>query len=114
MRLFSTKHKVFWLVFLAAVVVCFALAVLGLHRREVARQTADILRPLIAADSRFQRVVIAVATNARVILEGSVNSDRDLSALRQLVEQAHVPLQPIFGVRVENHPPNSRIGSPSI
>jgi ABC-type enterobactin transport system permease subunit len=99
MPLFSTQHRFFWAVFLFAAAVCLALALLGLHRRALAIQTADILRPLIAADSRFQRVVVAVATNARVILEGSVSSDADISALRQLVEQAHVPSQPIFGVR---------------
>jgi len=106
MPLFSTQHRVFWVVFLAGAAVCLALALLGLHRRELAGQTADILRPLIAADSRFQHVVVALATNARVYLEGSVSSDTDLSALRRLVEQAHVPTQPAFGVRVESHPPN--------
>jgi hypothetical protein len=109
MPLFRTQHRLFWVAFLAVAAMCFALAISGLHRRNLARQTADVLRPLLADDSRFHRVVVAVLTNARVILEGSVTSDADLSALRQLVEQAHVPSQPIFWVRVENHPPNTSL-----
>jgi hypothetical protein len=106
MRFFSTQHKLFWLVFLTAVSVCFVIALSGLHRHRNAGRTADILRPMLASDTRFQKVVVALATNARVYLEGSVNSAADLEALHRLVEQTKLPSQPAFSVRIDSNPPN--------
>jgi hypothetical protein len=109
MELFSTQHKVFWLVFLIAAGICLALALSGMHHRRIAAQTADILRPMLASDTRFQKVVVALATNARVYLEGSVDSAADLEALRRLVEQTQLPSQPAIGVRVDTNPSNKSL-----
>ena len=106
MQLFSTQHKVFWVVFLAVVAVCFAFAFSGLQRRDHARRAADLLRPMIASDARFQKVTVALATSGGVLLEGSVASTNDLGVLQRLVEQTQIPSQPVFLVRVVSNPPN--------
>jgi hypothetical protein len=84
-----------------------ALALSGLHKRHDAAQTAEILRPMLASNTRFQKVVVTLATNARVYLVGSVNSNADLEALHRLVEQTQLPSQPAFAVRVDSNPPNN-------
>jgi hypothetical protein len=100
MKIFSTQHKVFWAIFLAAATVCLALALSGLHKHHTARNTADMLRAIIASETRFQKISVVLGTNAQVYLEGSVNSVLDLEALHRLVEQAQLPIQPAFSVRV--------------
>ena len=107
MKLFNTQHQVFWVVFLAAVAVCLTLAVSGLHRHRDAGRTADILRPMLASNARFQKVVVALTTNARVFLGGSVNSATDLEALHKLVEQTQLPTQPAFSVHIDSDPTNN-------
>ena len=107
MQLFSTKHKVFWAVFLTAAAVWMALANSGLQRREHARRTADLLRPILAGDPRFQKVAVAVSTAGTVGLLGSVSSTNDLRDLQRLIDQTELPSRPSIGVRVISDLTNS-------
>lgn len=104
MQLFSTKHKLFWVVFLAAAAVCFALAFSGRLRRDHAMRAQELLRPIIAADTRFQNVQVAYGTTGVVILIGSVSSTNDLWALHLLVDKTELPSRPAIAVRVDSNP----------
>jgi hypothetical protein len=61
---------------------------------------------MLTSDPRFQKVTAAYGTNGSAHLVGSVAFDDDLRALRTLVEQAHLPMQPGISVQVESHLPN--------
>ncbi len=95
-----SNRTAFWIVFLTLVLVCLGFLLPGHFRRQDAVSTCDQLRPLFSADSRFKSVDAHPATNGRAIVAGTVNSEEDAVALRQLVAQAHTPQQPIFLVRV--------------
>jgi hypothetical protein len=97
---------VFWICFLAVAGVCLALALSGQHRRRQGGRTAEMLRSMLASDTRFQKVTVSLGTNGRVFLHGSVAAEEDLRALRTLVEQGHLPTQPAISVEVDSHPPN--------
>jgi hypothetical protein len=102
----QSRRVVFWVCFLAVAGVCLALALSGQNRRSKARRTVEMLRSMLASDPRFQKVTVAYGTNGSAHLHGSVASDDDLRALRALVEQAHLPMQPGISVQVESRPPN--------
>jgi hypothetical protein len=73
-----------------------------------ARRTVEILRSMLASDPRFQKVKVSYGTNGSAHLFGGVASDDDLRALRALVQQAHLPMQPGISVQVESHPPSTQ------
>ena len=98
---FSVRQVTYWALILVTAAFCFAfhLSLRAQHRD--AGRTAEILRPLLAAEPRFAKVQVTCATNARVFLRGHVGSAADLTALRALADRAGLPMQPIFAVRVE-------------
>jgi len=100
-QILKFRRVAFWVLFILVVSICFALAISGRVRRQNAGRSAEILRPLLATNSRFKNVQVSCGTNGRVYLHGQVTSRDDLTALRGLVEQAHLPSQPVFSVRVE-------------
>lgn len=102
----KSRRVQFWAAFGLIAALCFAMAISGRIRRYHAGQSAERLRQLLAADARFTKVQVHCSTNARVWLDGEVASADDLSALRRLVEQAHVPTQPGVFVRVQSPAPN--------
>ena len=68
-----------------------------------------MLRSMLASDARFPRVTVSLGTNGRVVLHGSVAFDDDLRTLRTLVEQGHLPSQPLISVLVDSHPPTKAL-----
>jgi hypothetical protein len=100
-QILKSRRATFWFLFLFVASICFALAISGRVRRQNAGRSAEILRPLLATDSRFTNIQVSCGTNGRVYLSGLVTSADDLTALRRLVEQTHLPSQPVFSVRVE-------------
>ena len=107
----QSRRVVFWICFLAVAGVCLAFALSGQHRRREGSRTAEMLRPMLASDTRFQKVTVSLGTNGRVFLHGSVASVGDLRALRTLVEQGHLPTQPAISVEVDSHPPPNALAS---
>ena len=105
----QSRRAVFWICFLAVAGVCLALALFGQHRRREGGRTAEMLRSLVAYDTRFQKVTVSLSTNGRVFLHGSVASEEDLRALRTLVEQGHLPVEPGISVQIDSHPPNTAL-----
>jgi hypothetical protein len=87
-------------IFLTLVLVCLGFLLPRYLQRRAAVGTADLLRPLLASDARFIKVTVSPTTTGRSRLDGSVASDADAAALRQLVSQAHPPQKPVFAVRV--------------
>ena len=92
--------------FLSVAGVFLALALSGRHRRHEAGRAAEMLRSMLPSDVRFQRVMVSCGTNGRVYLHGSVASDENLRVLRTLVEQGHLPSQPVISVQVDFHTPH--------
>src|ERR1041385_5635245 len=80
----QSRRVVFWVCFLGGAGVCLALALSGQHRRRQGGRTAEMLRSLLASDTRFQKVTVSLGTNGRVFLHGSVAAKEDLRALRTL------------------------------
>lgn len=107
-QLLKSRRVAFWALFIVVASICFALAISGRVRRQNAGQSAEILRPLLAADPRFKNIQVSCGTNGRVYLRGEVASQDDLFALRDLVMQAHLPSQPVFSVRFHLELPNQR------
>ncbi len=107
-QLLKSRRAALWALFIVVASICFALANSGRVRRHKAGQTAEILRPLLAADSRFKNIQVSCGTNGRVYLRGVVASKEDLFALRDLIVQAHLPSQPVFAVRFPIELPNPR------
>lgn len=105
MQLFSTKHKVFWAVFLSAAAVWVVLANSGLQRRANASRAAQLLHTLVAADPRFRNVEIHYFTAGAVGLGGSVSSTNDLRDLQRLIDKTELPARPSIGVRVDSSSP---------
>jgi hypothetical protein len=106
MQLFSTKHKVFWAVFLAVVAVCFASAISGRQRRANAWRAVEMLRPIVAADTRFQKVEVLYSTAGSVGVVGTVSSTNDLRDLQRLIDKTELPARPSVGVRIDSNPPD--------
>jgi hypothetical protein len=94
--------------FLVVAGLCLALALPGQNRRGKAHRTVEMLRSMLASDPRFQKVTASYGTNGSAWLSGTVASEEDLRALRTLVEQGHLPMQPGILVEVDSHMPNVR------
>ncbi len=95
-----SRRVEFWVVFLILVLVCLGFLMPEYLRRRDAARTCNVLSPLIQGDARFKDVMLYRSTSGHAIIGGSVNSSKDAEALRELIERAHVPQHPFFGVRV--------------
>jgi len=104
----KSRRVVFWVCFLAVVGVCIKLALSCQIRRGKAQRTVELLRSMVASDPRFQKVTASYGTNGSAWLNGNVSSEEDLRALRTLVEQGHLPMQPGISVHVDSPPQNVR------
>ena len=99
----SSPRVRFWVVFLFSVVVIYFVGIFPhAHILSQARQSRDMLRPLIASDPRFSDIQVAMSTNGAVIVHGSLHSAADLDSLKQLVERANPPRKPM--IQVESPP----------
>lgn len=100
-QILKSRRMVFWVLFLFVASICFALAISGgARRRNAGRRSVEILRPLLASDSRFETVQVSCGPGGRVWLTGLVTSTDDLTALHGLVDRAHLPSQPLIVVVV--------------
>jgi hypothetical protein len=97
----------FWL----AVGLAVAVYIFGLHtyqRMAQARQTVDILQPVIGKDFRLGKVRIARISTSSVLVSGEVRSYRDLGSLKDLIRgnttPDGIPLHPLISVEVSSIP----------
>jgi hypothetical protein len=88
--LLVSRRVEFWVAFLAVALAVLVFLLPGILQRRAAAQTLSALQPLVASDTRFAKVMVSSSTNYRVSLTGSVDTEADLTALRQLVERANV------------------------
>jgi hypothetical protein len=95
------KRIWFWSFFLSAVVAVYVFGIQPRQRMlDQARRTANILRPVIAADPRFTAVRVSPSTNGGILILGVVSSDADLDALKNLVAHTDTPRRPGIDVHV--------------
>lgn len=95
-----SRRVEFWVAFLALAMAVLVFLLPSILQRRAAVQTLSALRPLVAADNRFAKVMVSSSTNFRVSLSGSVDTEADLTALHQLVEKADLSKKVAFHVTV--------------
>jgi hypothetical protein len=83
-----------------------ALQVIPSEAKQV-HETVNILKPLISADARFDKIDVGWATPGQVVVSGEVRSESDLSALRALVAATKIARQPVFSIQVASEGPLS-------
>jgi len=92
--------------FLSATVAVYVFGIYPKQRlHSLDRKSVELLRPRFAADNRFHNVYAGHAAGGGALLVlGVVQTDADLNALLRLIEEAHLPLKPVIGVRVSPDP----------
>jgi len=99
-------RKSFWFTFLPLVLAVYFLGIYPTqHRMNQCNKAERILKPLIAANPRFIRVRVVRGIPDTIAIGGNLQSESDLNALKQLIEDAHLPINPILCVKISSDTP---------